>query len=53
MKTTFQYDHYYAYSELTEALQTLVKNHPDLLATKNGKKNLHLNRRKKSGMKNL
>ena len=25
MKTTFQYDHYYAYSELTEALQTLVK----------------------------
>ena len=32
MKTTFQYDHYYAYSELTEALQTLVKNHPDLLA---------------------
>ena len=32
MKTTFQYDHYYAYSELTEAMQTLVKNHPDLLA---------------------
>ena len=31
MKTTFQYDHYYTYSELTEALQTLVKNHPDLL----------------------
>ena len=26
MKTTFQYDHYYTYSELTEALQTLVKN---------------------------
>ena len=25
MKTTFQYDHYYTYSELTEALQTLVK----------------------------
>ena len=32
MKTTFQYDHYYTYPELTEALQTLVKNHPDLLA---------------------
>lgn len=31
MKTTFQYDHYYAYQELTEALKTLVSRHSDIL----------------------
>ena len=31
MKTMFQYDHYYAYEELTQTVKTLAKDFPDLV----------------------
>lgn len=32
MKTTFQYDHYFIYDELTNCIQTLAKQHPELMS---------------------
>lgn len=32
MKTTFQYDHYYDYQELTHCIEQLAKSYPDLVS---------------------